>query len=134
MDKIMNFEPNSELMKNDITTLKDIVFLVDRFYEAVQQDSMIGPIFNVRLSGRWEMHQRKLYRFWHTVLLRCPDYFGNPVPVHYQMNIDESHFKRWLSIWVEIIDAHFEGIVAERAKFRGKTMADAFLEKIMKNI
>ena len=130
----MKFEPNSILMKNDITTFKDIVFLVDQFYKKVQQDSLIGPIFNARLSGRWEMHHRKLYRFWHTVLLRRPDYFGNPVPVHFQMNIDESHFKRWLTIWCEIIDAHYEGIVANRAKFRGKTMGDAFLEKIMKNI
>ena len=120
-------------MKKDITTLKDIEFLVDQFYNVVQQDSMIGPIFNVRLSGRWEMHHQKLYRFWHTVLLRRPDYFGNPVPIHFGMNIDEHHFERWLIIWNETIEANFEGIVAERAKFRGKKMADAFLSKIKKN-
>ena len=119
-------------MKNDIRSLKDIEFLVDHFYEAVQHDSFIGPIFNSKLEGRWEMHHKKLYRFWHTVLLRRPDYFGDPVPVHYQMNIDERHFSQWLTIWVSIIDANFEGVVADRAKFRGKTMAGAFLEKIQK--
>ena len=129
----MKFEPNSQSMKKDITTLKDIEFLVDQFYCVVQQDTLIGPIFNDRLSGRWEMHHRKLYRFWHTVLLRRPDYFGNPVPIHYRMNIDRPHFDRWLMIWVEIINANFEGIVADRAKFRGKKMADAFLSKIKKN-
>ena len=131
--KIIKFEPNSQAMKNDIITQKDITFLVDQFYERVRQDSLIGPIFNARLSGRWEMHNRKLYRFWHTVLLRRPDYFGDPVPLHFNMNIDACHFERWLEIWIESIDANFEGAIAERAKHRGKTMADAFLEKILKN-
>ena len=129
----MNFEQNSQTMKKDIKTFKDIEFLVDRFYDLVKGDSLIGPIFNARLAGRWEGHHRKLYRFWHTVLLRRPDYFGDPVPVHYQMNIDERHFHQWLTIWIEIIDANFEGVVAERTKFRGNTMANAFLAKIKKN-
>ena len=79
------------------------------------------------------MHHRKLYRFWHTVLLRRPDYFGDPVPMHFDMNIDQRHFDGWLNIWIETIDLHFEGLIAERAKFRGKTMAKAFLSQIQKN-
>jgi len=128
----MKFEPNSQPMKNDIATLKDIRLLVDEFYKAVQQDPFLGPIFNARLSGRWEMHHLKLYRFWHTVLLRRPDYFGDPVPMHFDMNIDEGHFDHWLTLWVEIIDANFAGTIAERAKFRGKTMAKSFLAQIKK--
>ena len=128
----MKFEPNSQPMKNDITNLKDIHFLVDQFYTSVRLDPFLGPIFNSRLSGRWEMHHKKLYRFWNTVLLRRPDYFGDPVPMHFDMNIDERHFEGWLKIWTETIDANFEGMIAERAKLRGKTMAKAFLEKIKK--
>jgi hemoglobin len=119
-------------MKSDIATLKDIQFLVDQFYEQVRKDSFLGPIFNSRLSGRWEMHHRKLYRFWHTVLLRRPDYFGDPVPMHFDMNIDQRHFDGWLKIWIETIDLNFEGLIAERAKFRGKTMGKAFLAQIQK--
>lgn len=128
----MKFGPNSQLMMNDITTLKDIHLLVDQFYATVKLDPFLGPIFNERLSGRWEMHHRKLYRFWHTVLLRRPDYFGDPVPMHFDMNIDERHFDAWLKIWIETIDSRFEGVIAERAKFRGKTMAKAFLDQIKK--
>jgi len=119
-------------MKNDITKLKDIQFLVDRFYSEVQKDTFLGPIFNERLSGRWDMHHRKLYRFWHTVLLRRPDYFGNPVPMHLNLNIDQHHFDVWLKIWTETVDANFEGMIAERAKHRGKTMAQVFVERIKK--
>jgi len=128
----MKFEKNRKLMKSDITTLKDIQFLVDQFYAAVQLDPFLGPIFNTRLAGRWEMHHRKLYRFWHTVLLRRPDYFGDPVPMHFDMNIDQRHFDGWLKIWIETIDSNFEGMIAERAKFRGKTMGKAFLAQIKK--
>jgi hemoglobin len=119
-------------MKKDIESLKDIQFLVDRFYERVREDELVGPIFNIRLSGRWEMHHRKLYRFWNTVLLRRPDYFGNPVPMHFGLSLNEDHFKKWLKIWIQTVDENFEGQIAERAKFRGKTMADAFLSKIKK--
>ena len=85
------------------------------------------------LDGRWEMHHRKLYRFWHTILLRRPDYFGNPVPVHFKMNIKDLHFDQWLGLWIKTVDDHYAGEIAERAKFRGKTMAAAFLSKIKKN-
>jgi hemoglobin len=117
-------------MKNDIATLKDVHFLVDKFYERVKVDPFLGPIFNKRLAGKWEMHHKTLCRFWHTVLLRRPDYYGNPVPMHFNMNIDQRHFDQWLVIWTETVDNSFEGIVAERAKLRGLTMGKAFMSKI----
>ena len=116
----------------DITTLKDIHLLVDRFYEKVKDDQNIGHFFNQRLEGRWEAHHKKLYRFWHTVLLRRPDYFGNPVPMHFSMQIKQEHFDHWLKLWNGTVDELFEGPIAERAKFRGYTMAKAFYRKIRK--
>jgi hemoglobin len=119
-------------MKKDISTLKDIQFLVDKFYETVRTDTFIGPIFNSRLDGRWEEHHRKLYRFWHKILLRGTDYFGDPVPVHFDMNLDDRHFERWLQLWTSTVDEYFEGKLADKAKLRGSTMAAAFLSKILK--
>jgi len=117
-------------MKKDLETLKDIHFLVDKFYDRVQEDPFLGPIFNKRLAGKWEMHHRTLYRFWHTVLLRRPDYYGNPVPMHFSMNVDQRHFDQWLVIWNETVDDNFVGMIAERAKLRGLTMSKAFMSKI----
>jgi hemoglobin len=132
MTKIAKFEKNIRPLKKDIETLKDIQFLVDRFYETVRADPFIGSIFNTRLEGRWDMHHHKLYRFWHTVLLRRPDYFGDPVPIHFDMNIDERHFDHWLKLWINVVDDNFEGKIADRAKLRGRTMAASFLSKIKK--
>jgi hemoglobin len=117
-------------MMQDISTLKDIHLLVDTFYAKVKEDQIIGFFFNERLKGRWEAHHKKLYRFWHTVLLRRPDYFGNPVPMHFNMQIKKAHFDHWLQVWCTTVDELFEGPIAERAKFRGKTMAHAFYSKI----
>lgn len=125
-----SFDMKSSVMKKEIGSLKDVQHLVDKFYEAVQADAFLGPIFNAKLKGRWEMHHHKLYRFWHTVLLRRPDYFGDPVPVHFNMNINENHFDYWLKLWIKTVDEYFEGTIADRAKLRGQTMASAFLSKI----
>ena len=117
-------------MKQDINTLKDVHQLVDAFYAKVKEDLIIGSFFNERLEGKWEAHHKKLYRFWHTVLLRRPDYFGNPVPLHFNMQLKKEHFDHWLEVWCLTVDELFEGLIAERAKFRGKTMARAFYSKI----
>ncbi len=119
-------------MKRDITNLKDIHLLVDAFYAKIREDREIGFFFNDRLEGRWDAHHKKLYRFWHTVLLRRPDYFGNPVPMHFNMELKQEHFDHWLEVWCSVVDEMFEGMIAERAKFRGETMAKAFWSKIKK--
>jgi hemoglobin len=119
-------------MQRDINSFKDVQFLVDKFYETVRADPFIGPIFNSKLNGRWGMHHHKLYRFWHTILLRRPDYFGDPVPMHFNMNINEKHFDHWLQLWINTVDQYFEGRIADRAKLRGKTIAASFLLKIKK--
>ena len=46
---------NNRMMK-DIENLKDIQLLVNTFYGRVQQDDLIGPIFNERLAGKWDYH------------------------------------------------------------------------------
>ena len=53
--------------------------------------------------------------------------------MHFDMNIGGEHFTRWQEIWNETVRDNFEGIVADRALLRGRTMAQAFLEKIEKH-
>jgi hemoglobin len=50
----------------DITDLEDIKILVNTFYSKVQEDGLIGPIFNQKMAGRWPEHLEKMYRFWQT--------------------------------------------------------------------
>ena len=116
--------------KTDISTLDDIKLMVDRFYDAVQQDILIGPIFNEKIGDRWPAHLEKMYRFWQTILHEVHTYSGSPFPPHKHLPVDKAHFDRWMAIFTTTIDTFFAGIIADEAKIRAKNMAEMFHYKI----
>lgn len=116
-------------MKNDIANLDDIKQLVDTFYDKVQHDELIGPIFNGVIKN-WQPHLEKMYTFWQTVLLQEHTYYGSPFPPHAKLPVSAAHFDRWLSLWYATVDGLFEGAKADEAKWRGKAMAEMFQAKI----
>ncbi|MGJ1198801.1 group III truncated hemoglobin [Sphingobacterium spiritivorum] len=118
------------MAKQDIRTLEDIKLLVDTFYGRVQQDTLIGPIFNAILDGRWEAHLEKMYGFWQTLLLDQHSYFGSPFPPHATLPVEADHFDAWLNLWTNTVREFFEGEKAEEAILRGEKMATMFLSKI----
>ena len=116
--------------KHDITTLEDIQLMVDTFYGTIQQDDLIGPIFNEKIQNRWPEHLERMYRFWQTILLEVHTYSGSPFPPHKQLSVSKDHFNRWITLFNTTIDAHFYGPTAEEAKLRAEKMAEMFLYKI----
>jgi hemoglobin len=78
-----------------------IATLVDRFYAAVRQDALIGPVFEARVDD-WNEHLTKLTAFWSSVVLKSGRYRGSPMPVHVAINeISSAHFARWLQLFAE---------------------------------
>lgn len=76
-----------------------IATLVDRFYEKVRVDPLLGPVFNAAVHD-WVAHKALLTRFWCSVVLRAQSYRGNPLGVHReQPAIRTEHFVRWLELW-----------------------------------
>ncbi|HEY8387345.1 MAG TPA: group III truncated hemoglobin [Parasegetibacter sp.] len=116
--------------KTEIASIEDVKLLVDSFYGKVQQDPLIGHIFNDRIRDRWPEHLEKMYRFWQTVLLGEHTYFGGPFPPHAQLPISKEHFDRWLLLFRQTLDEHFEGPKADEAKWRAWKMAEMFNAKI----
>lgn len=114
----------------DISNIEDIKLLVNTFYEKVQNDDLIGPIFNEKMIGRWPEHLEKMYRFWQTILLEEHTYSGSPFPPHKQLPVNQSHFDRWMNIFTATIDSLFVGKLAEEAKVRAANMAYMFNYKI----
>lgn len=121
-----------QIMTNhsDITSLDDIKLLVDTFYSKVQEDEIIGPIFNQKIGDLWTEHLEKMYRFWETILLDVHSYSGSPFPPHKQLPIAKEHFDRWIKIFSETTDSLFLGPLAEEAKLRAQNMAEMFRYKI----
>lgn len=108
----------------------DISLLVHAFYAKIRIDKMLGPIFNAHIAeNEWPLHLAKLTDFWETNLLGVRSFKGSPTQKHIQVDknlnhaIDMEHFGRWLQLWIETIDAMFEGEKAEKAKHAARKMA-----------
>lgn len=114
----------------DISSLGDIKLLVNTFYTKVQDDELIGPIFNEKMLGRWPEHLEKMYRFWQTILLEEHTYSGSPFPPHKHLPVNQTHFDRWMEIFTTTVDFLFVGKLAEEAKVRAANMAYMFNYKI----
>lgn len=115
--------------KKDIEGLDDIILFVNQFYNKVQQDDLIGPIFNEVIQD-WEPHLQKMYAFWNAVLFGVPGFTGNPFARHAPLPIEAKHFERWIQLFYQTIDTLFEGETAENTKKRAETMAIMFLSKL----
>jgi hemoglobin len=111
----------------DITTRTQVEFLVDRFYEEIVRDNLIGFFFTDIAKIDLSKHLPKMYNFWESILLGNPVYEGNPMRVHFPLNevaaLEERHFNRWLQVWEKTVHDHFEGPTAETAVTRALNIA-----------
>ncbi len=114
----------------EILTIDDVKVLVDRFYDKIKADELLGPIFNERIRGQWPAHLEKMYTFWQTVLLGEHTYFGSPFPPHAQLPVSHEHFIKWMDLFTGTADEHFSGEKAKEAKWRAGKMAELFEMKI----
>ncbi|MEZ0391084.1 MAG: group III truncated hemoglobin [Pseudobdellovibrionaceae bacterium] len=108
----------------------DIELLVNEFYAKVRADSLIGPIFNEVAKVDWDEHLPKITNFWCDLVLGEDTYKGRPFPPHIPLNLQPSHFERWLSLFIETVDANFKGQKADEIKSRALGIARNFLGNI----
>ena len=91
-------EPTTAIANDDPLTARHIEMLVDRFYDRVQADPVLGPIFNPAVHD-WDEHKRRLVAFWSSITLRSGSYRGNPMAAHRPHPIRIEHFDHWLALW-----------------------------------
>lgn len=114
--------------RHDLATRADMALLVQTFYRAAAMDDVLGPVF-AAAGVDWPEHLATITDFWMWQLLGVRGYEGNPLrahePVHRVTPFTEAHFTRWLALFEETVDEHFEGPVADLAKARAAKMAQA---------
>ncbi|HYF03069.1 MAG TPA: group III truncated hemoglobin [Patescibacteria group bacterium] len=115
---------------NDITTRADIEQFVNSFYEKVNQDELLSPVFNDFAEVDWEKHLPTMYSFWETLLFDERTYSGRPFPPHTFLPVTAYHFERWVALFKKNIDEHFQGTTAEEAKLRATTIAHVFQNRL----
>jgi hemoglobin len=99
--------------------------LVELFYSRVQQDDLIGPVFD-RVVRNWDHHHDTLTNFWSTQLLGDGTYQGNGFVAHQHLPLEEQHFDRWLSLWECAATEVLPPDLARRAIGRARHMATQY--------
>lgn len=115
------------MKKTDILTRKEVKILVDAFYDKVNADTLLGPVFS---HVNWPAHLPTMYDFWSSILFGDQSYRGNPFERHLHLNIERTHFSRWLMLFHETVDEQFAGEKAEEAKARASAIANIFQHKL----
>ena len=88
----------SETTTDTGLTREDVERLVDVFYDKVQADPILSPIFNPAVHD-WPEHKATLVKFWSSVALGTREYRGNPMAAHRPHPIMDEHFGHWLALW-----------------------------------
>ncbi len=117
-------------MKSDIKTHDDVVHLVDTFYEKVNKDPLLSPVFNQIAQVDWNHHLPKMYRFWQTLIFGEALYKGNPFAAHIPLPLSDDHFSRWLDLFNETLTELFVGPVADKTMERARSIAHIFKSKL----
>ena len=116
-------------MRKEIKDVNDIRLLVDRFYERVEEDELLAPIFHGRIKDM-PSHLRRMYEFWNAVLMHESSYDPLTLAKHADLPLMNQHFVRWLSLFLDTIDDLYSGPSAELAKVRAIKMAEEFQVKL----
>src|SRR4051812_17223175 len=100
----------------DIISPEDVKLLVDSFYDKVNKDDQLAPVFNDFAKVDWKKHLPVMYQFWESLLLGTKNYKGQPFPKHAVLPVTQQHFKRWIELFIKTVNENFTGKKAEEAK------------------
>jgi hemoglobin len=77
--------------------------LVEHFYGAIQQDAVLGPIFENKITD-WPNHLARMKDFWASIMLESGRYRGTPMQKHIAIGgLDAAHFERWSALWCQAL-------------------------------
>ena len=120
--------------KRTLDSPEAVRHLVDSFYEKVQADSLIGPVFTDVAQVDWAKHLPKMYAFWESIILGNNAYDGQPFRPHLIVNqthtLTIDHFERWLQLFSETLAEQFTGETAEQVRQRATQIALVWSHKL----
>lgn len=110
-------------MKPDVTTRSQLEAMLAHFYEQALQDEVIGTFFTEVVPLDMKKHLPVITDFWEAVVLGTRGYGKNVMELHRNIHhlsaIKKEHLDRWVALFTQTIQAHFEGpnatLMAQRA-------------------
>jgi hemoglobin len=100
--------------------------LVERFYERVRSDALLGPVFAAAVHD-WDDHHARLTDFWSSVMLTTGRYKGNPVALHllHAGSMTPERFERWLELWRRTSSEMLTADAAEAVQAKAARIAES---------
>ena len=123
----------------DVEQRADIEIIVEKFYERILADPIIGFIFVDIVKIDLVSHLPLIVNFWSDVLFHKPLpvkkggsktlYEGNVLNKHLQVNslvaLKPGHFTRWLYLFNQVIEQRFSGNNSELMMARAELIAQS---------
>lgn len=111
-------------MKNDVTDRAGLERMLAHFYEKALADEVIGFFFTQVVPLDMAKHLPVITDFWESVVLGTRGYGKNVMAVHQHIHqlsaIRKEHLDRWVELFLQTIEEHFEGpnaiLMAQRAR------------------
>ena len=115
-------------MKSDISSRKNIKFIISEFYSKLLVDEIMLPFFEeIVEKNHLDQHLEIITDFWQDILLGTILYQNNTMQKHTDkhvfMQFKEEHFTLWISYLFDTIDSHFEGLNVSKMKARATSIA-----------
>lgn len=108
---------------------ENIKQLVWHFYQKIQQDELLGPIFNEVAQVDWSHHLPLICQFWNSILLKTHEYHGNAYRKHVNLGqkikLNETHFKRWLQLFEQEASVHLPTQQAHEIMIKARLIAES---------
>ncbi len=113
--------------KADILSRTDLKLFLEKFYEAAQENEVIGEKF-VHL----DMHEHidVIVDFWDSVIFGTNQYHGDPFGKHLNLALTQEHFETWLDLFKKILTNTYEGKNTNEIILRAETIARVFQHKL----
>lgn len=112
---------------NDVLDRSDIQDIVERFYQTMMKDPIVGYLFTDIAKIDLENHLPIIVDFWADILFKERSYHGNPLAKHQSLNskvpLRPGHFTRWLYLFNIAVDAKHDGKNADLMKSRAEGVA-----------
>src|SRR5690606_32283792 len=109
------------------------------FYQRVQHDEILGPIFNDIAKVDWDHHIPLICQFWNSVMLKTNEYHGNAYRKHVilgeRTKLTEQHFSRWLMLFQEEALKHLPiqeaNLITEKARLIAESLKIGAISKLL---
>jgi hemoglobin len=109
-----------QMDKPDLDTREQVDRFVDRFYERLLKDEVLGPIFLDVAAVDLAVHLPHIKDYWAKLLLGETAYRRHTMNIHRRLHgkraLTSTDFDRWLEYFINAVDSGWEGPKADQAK------------------